>query len=104
MFSLYGLFYFNPVTKILWDVLDISYCDNIKTWMKYCVCWNFDSLLQWLLFPIPIGVLFHETNILCLDKKFTSRNNFFINIIFFCICQYQLSVRDLSVAVIATYL
>ena len=53
--SLYVFFCLNPITNIVGDVLDISYCDNIKTWMNYCACWNYDSLLQWLLFPIPIG-------------------------------------------------
>ena len=41
----------NLVTNILRDILDINYCDNIKTWMKYCACWNHDSLIQWLMFP-----------------------------------------------------
>ena len=66
--SLYGFFCLDPVTNILRGVLDISYCDNIKTWMKYCTCWNYDSLLQCLLFPIPIGVFLNGENILFLDN------------------------------------
>ena len=58
----------NSVANILMGVLDISYCDNIKTWMKYCEFWNYDSLLQWLLFPIQIGVSLHGAKILCLDR------------------------------------
>ena len=58
----------DPVTNILRDVLDISYCDNIKTCMNYCVCWNYDSLLQWLLFPIPIVIFFLGAKILFLEK------------------------------------
>ena len=66
--SLYGFFCLNPVTNILRDVLEISYWDNIKTCMKYCACWNYDNLLQWLLFPIPIGVFLHGAKILCLGN------------------------------------
>ena len=47
---LYGLICLNLVTKILRDVLDISYCDNIKMWMNYFAFWNYASLMQWL-FP-----------------------------------------------------
>ena len=43
---MYGLFCIDPVTNILRDALVIFYCDNIKTWMQYCACWNYDSLLQ----------------------------------------------------------
>ena len=48
------LFLLVPATKIIRDFLYISYYDNIKTWMKYCACWDYGGLLQWLLFPIPI--------------------------------------------------
>ena len=33
--SLYGYFCIKPIKIILRDVLEISYFDNIKTWMKY---------------------------------------------------------------------
>ena len=65
---LYGFFCLNPVTNILRDVLDISYCDHINMWMKYYACCYYFSLLQWLLFPITIGVLLHGAKILCLDN------------------------------------
>ena len=55
-------------TKILSDVLYISYFDKIKTCMKYCACWDYDGLLQWLLFTIPIGVFLHGENMLCLEN------------------------------------
>ena len=56
------------LTNILRDVLDTSYYDNIRTWMKYCACYNYDSMFQWLLFPITIRVFFHGAKILCLDN------------------------------------
>ena len=65
---LHGFFFLILVTKILRDVLEISYNDNIKTWMNYCACWDQDGMLQWLLFPIPIGVFLHGSKILCLDN------------------------------------
>ena len=86
--SLYCFFCFVPTTKFLRDVLYISYYDKLKTWMKYCACWDYNGLLKWLLFPIPIGVLFRGSKILCLDNLFSSRNNLSVNccIILYCVC------------------
>ena len=61
--SLYDYFCLVPTKNILRDVLYISYYDNIKTWMKYCACWNYDNILQWLLFPITIGVF-------CMNQRY----------------------------------
>ena len=58
----------NTVTNSLRDILDISYYKNIETWMDNCECWNYDSLLQWLLFPISISFSLHGENIFSLDK------------------------------------
>ena len=66
--SLCCFFCLNTATNILWDILYISYYDNVKTWMKYCVCLNYNGLMQWLLFPIPIDVFSHGAKILCHDN------------------------------------
>ena len=66
--SLYCFFCLFPATHIIRDVLYISYYDNINKWMKYCACWDYNGLLQWLLFPIPIGVFLHGSKIFFLDN------------------------------------
>ena len=53
--SLYCFFCFIPDTNVLRDILYILYYYNIKTLMKYCVCWDHKGLLQWLLLTITIG-------------------------------------------------
>ena len=76
---LFIFFCFNPVTKTLRGVLKICYCNNIKTWMKNCACWNYDILLQWFLFPIPIIIFLHGAKILFLNNLFACRNIFSVN-------------------------
>ena len=52
-------FLLNPATNFLGDVLYISYYNNINTCMNYCACWEYNGMLKWFLFPMPIGVLLH---------------------------------------------
>ena len=99
-----AFFCLNPVTNILRDVLDINYCDNINTWTKNCAHWNDDNLLQWLLFPIPIGVFCMKQIYCALKTDSPAEITCPSVVVVFCIGQYQWSVRDLSVAMIATYL
>ena len=107
--SLYGFLWLNPVTKILRDVLDISYFDKIKTRLRYCACWNHNIMLQLLFFPIPIGVFLLGENILCLDNKFTSRSNLSINcciILYWSIpmvCKWYFSHSDCNIPLRTTH-
>ena len=48
-FPVGDLLYFSFIGE-LHDVLYISYYNNIKTWMKYCACWDYNCLLRWFFF------------------------------------------------------
>ena len=89
MMSFYGFFCLNTVTKIIRGALYISYCDNIKTWMKYCACWKYDSLLQLLLLPIPIGFYCLEQRYCALTTNSPAEINCPSIVALFCIGQYQ---------------
>ena len=62
--SLYDFFCLKPLTHTFSDVFNKFYSNNIKMWMNDCLCWKYDSILQWMFLPIPIS-LFLNGKIYC---------------------------------------
>ena len=85
--SWYG-FLLCPITYNFGYIINICYCINFRSWMKYCDCWSCDNILLGVFIPIPISVYLYITKQLCFNNQFPRSYNLSVNycVVLKCIC------------------